>query len=262
MPFGELMAGHLELLQNLLAQDGPAAFFTAFREQQDDLEDYVDDLHRIQSFYDSQLPIFLKARAELKKLESELCHLSDADAIANINQVRQILAMPDPTTQVPQLGLLLQPVQSQVEAKLLAQRERVTALGNRLREKVGTYAVEVHPSVADQLDVSGLKQPIDQVITALTQAQTIDSAIARQSELERLEGQLLKQVDEAAAQYLAAQAPAAETVPMAKPIVTVRVGQVHTLSVLESAEDVEDYLEQVRLAIMAEIEQGNRVRLD
>lgn len=261
LPFGDLMSGHLERLQNLLTKDGPAAFFSAFREQQENLEDYVDDLLKIQSFYDSQLAMFLKARADLKLLEPELCHLDDADVADKISQVRQILEMPDPTQKVPQLGLLLQPVMAQVEAKLQAQRERVTTLGNRLKEKVGTYAVEVHPAVADQLDLPELTQPIAQVITTLAQAQTIDSAIARQSELERLEGQLLQRVDEAAAQYLVETAPTTAEVPVAKPIVTVQVGQVSSQSVLESAQDVEGYLGLVRQAIMTEIEQGNRVRL-
>jgi Family of unknown function (DUF6079) len=261
LPFGNLLARHQKLLQNLLAQDGAAAFFDSFRTQRDDLEDYVEDLNKIQSFFESQLPMFLKARKDLQGLEPELCHITEPDAIAKVNQVRQILEMSDPTQKVPQLGLLLQPVQAHVQAKLSAQRERVVTAGERLREKVGTYATQAHAAVAGRLDLPQLTQPIAQVLTALGQAQTIDSAIARQSELERLEGQLLQSVDEAAAKLLKQEAPVEGGGPVAKPIVTVRLTQGINQSVLESAEDVDAYLEQVRQLIMAEIEQGNRVRL-
>jgi hypothetical protein len=256
LPFGDLMAQHLTLLQNLSAQDGAAAFFGAVRSQREELEDYVEDSQKIQSFFESQLATFLKARADLKTLESELCHLNEPDAIAKIEQVRQILAMPDPTSQVPQLGQLLQPVQALVRERLQAQRDRVAATGVRVRDKVGQYAIDAHPQLAAQLDLAQLTQPIDRVTIALEQAQTIDSAIAREIDLERLEQQLMAQVDTAAAMLSGGE------VTVTKPMVTVRLSQVAGKSILESSQDVDEYLERVKMAIVAEIEQGKRVRLE
>jgi hypothetical protein len=262
LPFGNLMAQHLTLLQNLSAQDGAAAFFGAVRSQREELEDYVEDSQKIQSFFESQLATFLKARADLKNLESELCHLAEPYTIAKIAQVRQILAMPDPTAQVPQLGQLLQPVQALVRERLQAQRDRVAATGARVRDKVEQYAIEVHPEVAAQLDLAQLTQPIDRVNIALEQAQTIDSAIARERDLEQLEQELMAQVDTAAATLLAQQQLAGAEVTVTKPMVTVRLSQVAGKSILESSQDVDEYLERVKLAIVAEIDRGKRVRLE
>lgn len=262
LPFGEMMQGHLKLLQNLAAQDGAAAFFGAMRSQRDAVEDYVEDDQKIQSFFDGQLPMFLKARQDLKVLEPELCHVSEPEAIAKVARVREILGMADPTSQVPQLGLLLQPVQALVKSGLQAQQEKVVARSELLREKVGKYAGEAHPEVAAQLDMLRLTQPIESLMTAVGQAQSIDSAIARQSELERLEGLLLQQVDEAAASLLAQQQVAGVELPVTKPMVTMRLSQIGGKSILESAQDVDEYLGRVKLAIAAEIEQGKRVRLE
>jgi hypothetical protein len=262
LPFGEMMQGHLKLLQNLAAQDGAAAFFGAMRSQRDDLEDYVEDDQKIQSFFEGQLPVFLKARQDLKVLEPELCHVSEPEAIAKVARVREILGMADPTSQVPQLGVLLQPVQALVKSGLQAQREKVVARSEVLREKVGKYAGEAHPEVAAQLDMLRLTQPIESLMTAVGQAQSIDSAIARQSELERLEGQLLQQVDEAAAGLLAQQQVPGAELPVTKPMVTMRLSQIGGKSILESAQDVDEYLGRVKLAIAAEIDQGKRVRLE
>jgi hypothetical protein len=262
LPFGALMTQHLALLQNLLTKDGAAAFFDSFRSQKDALEDYGEDLHKIQSFFESQLLLFLKGRSDLQALEAELCHINEPALREKIERVRQILAMSDPTAQIPQLGLLLQPVQAEVQAKLKAQRERVAAVGKRMHEHVATYASEVHPAVASRLDLPRLTQPISQVMAALNQAQTIDSAIARQSELERLEKQLLQRVDLEAAQLLTQQTPSGDPTPLVKPIVTVKLAKVTGKSILESSQDVDDYLDKVKQAILLEIEQGNRVRLE
>ena len=170
--------------------------------------------------------------------------------------------MPDPTSQVPQLGQLLQPVQALVQARLQAQRDRVAATGVRVRDKVGQYAIEAHPQLAAQLDLTQLTQPIDRVTIALEQAQTIDSAIARERDLEQLEQQLMGQVDTAAATLLAQQQLAGAEVTVTKPMVTVRLSQVAGKSILESSQDVDEYLERVKLAIVAEIAQGKRVRLE
>jgi Family of unknown function (DUF6079) len=262
LPFGDLMAQHATLLQNLAAQDDAAAFFGAIRSQREELEDYVEDVQKIQSFFESQLGTFLKARADLKLLESELCHLNEPDAIAKIAQVRQILTMPDPTSQVPQLGQLLQPVQALIQVRLQTQRDRVAATGARVRDKVGQYAIEAHPQLAAQLDLAQLTQPIDRVTIALEQAQTIDSAIARERDLEQLEQQLMAQVDTAAATLLTQQQLAGAEVTVTKPMVTVRLSQVAGKSILESSQDVDEYLERVKMAIVAEIDRGKRVRLE
>jgi len=256
LPFGDLLGAHLALLQNLLAQDGVAAFFGAVRNQQEDLEDYVEDAQKIKSFFEGQLPMFLRARADLSKLAPELCHIEDPDAIAKVEQVRQILAMSDPTAKIPQLATLLQPVQALVQSGLQSQRDRVTATGGKVREKVTQYALEAHPAVAAQLDLSQLTQQIDRVMTTLAQAETIDSAIARQTELERLEGQLFQQVDAAVANLVT------DGDAVTKPMVTVKLSQLAGKSILESSQDVDEYLERVKMAIVAEIDRGKRVRLE
>jgi hypothetical protein len=124
-----------------------------------------------------------------------------------------------------------------------------------VRDKVGQYAIEAHPEVAAQLDLAQLTQPIDRVNVALERAQTIDSAIAREFHLER---QLMEQVDTAAATLAAQQPYAGGEATVTKPMVTVRLSQVAGKSILESSEDVDEYLARVKLAI----DRGKRVRLE
>ena len=72
----------------------------------------------------------------------------------------------------------------------------------------------------------------------------------------------MAQVDTAAATLLAQQQLGGAEVTVTKPMVTVRLAQVAGKSILESSQDVDEYLERIKLAIVSEIEQGKRVRLE
>ena len=100
-------------------------------------------------------------------------------------------------------------------------------------------------------------------VRMLLEKVSIDSAIARQSELENLYVTLVQQVDR--------QAEILETLrdqesdrplPVIKPIVPVKVVLVAPKPVLESVEDVNDYLDTLRTLLMQEIAQNKRVRLE
>jgi len=265
LPFVALLKQHLEALHNLLETDGTAPFFNAIRDQREQIEAYTDDGHKLKSFFTAQLPIFLQARADLAKLEPELRHISDAGLLTQVDQARSLLSLPDPTAQIPQLGGLLKPAQDQVQAILQQQVTAVQQVGERVREQVGTYAQAAHGAVIDRLDLTTMTQGIEQVTRAATSAVSIDSAIARRSDLENLYSTLIQQVDQQATQILEQlkeQPDPEHPVVQVKPIVAVKVARVTSKPVLETAADVEAYLTALRGTLMREIEQENRIRLE
>jgi len=265
LPFVASLKRHLEVLRNVVETDGTAPFFNAVRDQKEKIEDYADDAQKLRSFFTTQLTVFLKARADLQTLEPDLRHLSDATLLGQVETARSILNLADPTAQIPQLGGLLKPVQDQVQAVLQQQVAAVQQVGQRVREQVGTYAQSAHGTVIDRLDLTTLTQGIDQVTRAATSAVSIDSAIARQSDLENLYPTLILRVDQQATQILEqlSQRPDPEhPVVQVKPIVAVKVARVAAKPVLETAADVEAYLTALRGTLMREIEQENRVRLE
>lgn len=265
LPFVALLKQHLDGLSNLLETDGTAPFFNAVRDQRESLENYTDDSQKLKSFFTTQLTVFLKARADLAKLEPELLHISDAGLLGRVETARSLLNLPDPTAQIPQLGGLLQPVQDQVQAILQQKVAVVQQTSNRVREQVGDYARSTHGTVIDRLDLDPLIQEIEQVNRAASSAISIDSAIARKSELETLYSTLVQRVDRQATEILEqlrAQPDPENPVMQVKPIVPIKVARVAPKPVLETAMDVEAYLTALRGTLMKEIEQGKRVRLE
>ena len=177
---------------------------------------------------------------------------------------RLILNLPDPTGRIPELAGQLLPVQEQVQAILQRQVTEVQQAGSRVREQVGDYLLLVHAVVSDRLDLTTLTQPIDGVVNAANSAVSIDSVIARQSELENLYATLVQQVDCQATEILETlrEQESDQLLPVMKPIVPVKVVRVAPKPVLESVEDVDDYLNTLRTLLMQEIAQNKRVRLE
>ena len=88
--------------------------------------------------------------------------------------------------------------------------------------------------MSDRLDLTTLTQLIDRVMDAANSAVSIDSAIARQSELENLYVTLVQQVDRQAAEILETLRgqESDQPLPVMKPIVPVKVVRVAPKPVL------------------------------
>ena len=176
---------------------------------------------------------------------------------------RSILNLADPTGRIPELGGRLLPVQDQILLILQRQVTQVQQAGSRVRERVSNYVISVHEGVSDRLALTTLTQPIDRIVHAANSAVSIDSAIARQSELENLYVTLVQQVDRQATEILEVEGQESDrSLPVMKPIVPVKVVRVAPKPVLESVEDVDDYLNTLRTLLMQEIAQNKRVRLE
>jgi hypothetical protein len=264
LPFKALLSEKIEFIQTLLGQDGMASFFRTVKDRRDDMEDLIDDLDILSSFFDQQLLLFQKARQDLSQLEADLRHLTDAALLGQVEEVKRILALDNPTAQIPRLGMLLKPVQDAVQAQLSDQVQYLQQAGNDVKRQVAEYARTAYATVVEKLDWNALTQPLETAMTAASHAATIDSAIARGAELESLKQRLIQQIDQQATELLnpVGTGGGDDPPPQIKPIVAIRPATITYKTVLETKRDVDEYLEKLRTQLMAELEQGKRVRLE
>ena len=180
--------------------------------------------------------------------------------------MEQILGMSDPTSRIPQIKGLLQPVEDSVKATLAQKQQETQVMVGGVREGLQRYVTAAHGQVADRMNLTTLLKPVEATALSLNVTTTIDSLIARQSELEQLRSRLPAAADEMANQLLTEEM--ADTGdqpivrPIVKPIVSVRVSALSDKMVLDTAGDVQDYVDKLRDRLMAEIEQNNRVRVE
>ncbi|ACC83961.1 BREX system P-loop protein BrxC [Nostoc punctiforme] len=264
LPFAELLRTNLNLLAELLTKDSAAKFFDTFRQRRDDIEEFIEDVQKLQSFFSTQIKLFQQARNDLKTLEPELRHISEPDLLRRVDLVKQILAMSDPTAKIPELAMLLLPVKDKVQEALTTQIYQVESKSKAMREKLAEYVTSAHEDISAQLDLSNITQDIDKVVTSVNQVTSIDSAIARQSELESILPQLLQKVDQQANEIIQRQSNNGSNgkVTCVKPIVSVQVARVAPKPLLETLQDVDVYLEALRKTLLDEIQQNHRVRLE
>ncbi|MDZ8259438.1 BREX system P-loop protein BrxC [Nostoc sp. ChiQUE01b] len=264
LPFAELLRTNLDLLAELLSKDSAAKFFDTFRQRRDDIEEFIEDVQKLQSFFSTQIKLFWQAHNDLKTLEPELRHISDPDLLKRVDLVKQILAMSDPTAKIPELAMLLLPVKDKVQEALKTQIYQVETKSKAMREKLTEYVTSAHQDISAQLDLSNITQDIDKVVTSVNQVTSIDSAIARQSELENILPQLLQKVDRQANEIIQRQSDNGSNaqVTCVKSIVSVQVARVATKSLLETPQDVDVYLEALRNTLLDKIHQNHRIRLE
>jgi hypothetical protein len=143
LPFAELLRTNLDLLRDLRANEGVAEFFRSFRSRRDEIEEHIEDVQKLQSFFNTQIKLFQQARNDLKALEPELRHVTDPDLLKRVNSVKQILAMSDPTTKIPELAILLKPVKEQVQEALRTQIYQVQAKGKAMQEKLAKSLLQL-----------------------------------------------------------------------------------------------------------------------
>ncbi|MBE9012456.1 BREX system P-loop protein BrxC [Pseudanabaenaceae cyanobacterium LEGE 13415] len=262
LPFRDLIQEQLTLLQQLRGTDSAAAFFNFIKEHREEVEDHVDDYDKLKSFFTTQITSFKKAKNDLIALEPELRHIQDQQLLDKVDRAKAILALSDPTRDIPQLEMLLKPVQNQVRVILQQRQQETSIAANRVRESVQSYAASAYGELSTRINLADVTRSIDTVEGAAQQATTIDSAIARQSELEQLESRIIAQVDQQA-QALLQQTPAGESVEVPTlPIVPVKLASLSAKPILETVEEVDQYLAVVRQKLIQEIGQNQRVRLE
>ena len=263
LPFASLLQSNLQFLDDFLAKDSPADFFRMFRPRRDDIEDYIEDSDKLNSFFTNQIKVFQKASDDLKTLEPQLRHINDQNLLQQVESVKRILAMSDPTSKIPQLPTLLKPVQEKVKEVLRSQIYQVQTKSKSVCDEVSKYITSAYQEVSGELDITSITQEVNRVVADVNNAATIDSVIARESELERMKAQIFERVDKKATEIVQRQAKTNnDTPPVVKPIVAVKVANVTPKSVLETPQDVDDYLKALRDALLDKIQQNNRVRLE
>ena len=260
-PFAETIQTCLSLISEFRGYRDPAEFFNAVKARSDALEDLIDDEKRIRGFYDLQLPRFDEARRRLDALTGDLVHLHDEQLKGKLDQVRTVLTLPDPSTQIPQLSSLLTPVEAHLQAVREAELGEAQVLWQTRYDELTQLGDE---GVADET-LTQLTAPLRQLKDALDTAKTIDAVRARKSEISAKAQEVTRQLVAAlnAAAEPASQ-PAATGVapPPVRPVMTFAVRSVMQKPLLETEADLTRFLQDLEVQLREALGQDNRIQLE
>ncbi len=269
------------LAKELLQQDVTAkALFSALSKKEDDLLDFTEDFEAIEGFFPNQQRLFDKALRVNSLMVDEEEYLQVNAEVANaLASLRDILEMEAPYRRIKDLGGFADVVAS-------AHGEALAAKKRELRDRVkeADYVIRNYAEGKEAAGdiVSSLEEALAQ---RRSQIDSADSLIRLDSLMKRLDEFRDKQIEaiddaEERAQVAVQRKRIAVTKPQEEgaPVTTIhRLSEERAVSApktkrlrrndvcpntkLSTAEDVDAYLEKIRVQLLAAIEEAGSVRL-
>lgn len=247
-PFDAQLKEPQELFRHLAGLQGTATIILAVVDRLEEIEDYLDLQEKVTGFYKgNQVRIFDELRSGLRDMDADLQRVTDPELTRRIEKAREVLALPDPTRELPGLTGHLKPVALHIEELLAAAKQQVSEQLESEIKRLQGIATELGAE-----ETRKLTQPILDVRRRLETVKTIDAAVATQVSVQEAARKVEHDIIEAINR---------EPDPVVKPIKTLKAREVTTKEYLETAEDIEQFLSTLRKQLTEAVDNGERVRL-
>ena len=259
-PFADTLERHSRFVRDLLAENSAATFFDRLAEREDAFEQVWEESEKVEAFYKGQLELFDRTRDKLRDLENDLVHLRDEALRAQVAEARRVLALPDPTADMPKLGGILEPVEARLTALRLERQEEAREAQRTALAEVAAFA---RAQALPENDLVPILEALERLSDSIDRAPTIDAATARLADVAARKQQASQAVIDRLNERAVARDSAdnAATTPV-KPIRSVYPARLGGNTLLESEADVTAYLNTLRDKLLAELNSGHRLRIE
>ena len=252
------IADGLSLLKALLAPEDSNRFLAGLNEHRSDLLDLADGFHDIEHFYEHQRPMWDKLRAALSRFRLNQMELErDESAGAALRRMGEILAAPSPYELVKEAEELIRTVSEVNEGLLSTQRAQVLAT---IAEQTASVRAEVSTAGGDESFKTTCLTPLENLAKRVTTHDSLAHIGQAESEAVRLKDEAMTQVE----QYLARKAEEGkeeQDKPVVKPRRVVSPGKFVKSSYLESQDDVDAFLDDLRKELVDALAKNERIEI-
>jgi len=263
-PGKEEIVDALSVIKPLLASDESYKFIDKFNQSKKDLLDLSDEFHNLEQFYENQRPTWEKLRSAFQKFQLNRLELEgNEEAAPSLKRMGEILTVPAPYGMLYEAEGLIQIV-GQVNKELIEGcREKVTGRISALTEEVGR---ELDAISADGNLRAQCLMPLERL---LEQAQKQESI----AHLNQAEQEAVRALDVAIEKIEAfirtphVKEETAEEPPVEKPKVTVKPrcivkpADLVDATYLETTDDIEKFLSELRERLAEAIRAGKRIKI-
>jgi len=238
----------IELLKPLLTIKDSFELIVQFNKQRDLLIILSEDMRDLTDFYTKQKPTWEKLRQALLDFKNNSEMLKNhPEAGSALKRLDEIVQAPAPYGMLKEVETLIKTVKSGNDELVAEKRKQAVKL---IDEKI--VRLDSHKNSA------GYKQaiaPLQEVRTNILQEESIPFISHQLFELESIVENVIKVID--AAQSKTDKTDKTKT----KPLKSLKAGEVTGNKVLETEDDINRYLESLRVELLKEIKAGNRVRI-
>ncbi len=252
------IADGLAQIKKLLAYDGSFKFIEQFNSLKNELHDLAENFHELENFYGHQKPAWERLRKEYDKYQLNRTELeSDANARAALNRMQEILAAPAPYGMIKEADGLINKVNTVNSGLLVASRQHAIA---EIDKHLSALQADLATAKVDAALSQACLKPLD---TLRGKVETQESL----AHIAQAEATALKAFDEAVASIEAftndASPKAGDETPAAviKKHRVIEPAKLAHSGYLETPEDVERFLDDLRRALEAAIANNERIQI-
>ena len=251
----------LRTIAKLLAEDDSFKFIERFNALKSELLELADDFHDVKNFYEQQKPAWEKLRKASERFQLNRLELErDAKAAPALKRIHEILAAKSPYNLIKEGDALIQTVSGINDALVVARR---AAALNLIDAQITDISKELEAVKADASLKSLCLQPVQDLRKQVECEQSI--AHIAQSEAEAV-GSLDAAISHIEA-ALKAKTPTVNSgqgessAPVIKSRCVIKPAEVATKPYLETAEDVEAFITELRQRLDAAIAKNERIQI-
>jgi len=246
----EIDAGSLKI-EKILAIADSYEFFQAFNGKREDLADLSEDLHELKDFYTNQRTTWEKLQKAVESCKPNRPELEkDADAAQALARMDEIRSAKRPYGMIKEVEELLERVKK-VNDRILEKRKESSV--QTIDDKIGKVKEALDQYKADADLRNKALKPLQDIKKQVQQEQSIPSIFyqatmaeeALEKALENVEAAKVKEDDKA----------------LAKPVKFIRPSQVAVKNYLETAADIEEFLEALKKELEAALREHARIRI-
>lgn len=262
-PGKEEISEALGLIRPLLAVDESYKFIDRFNQRKDDLLDLSDNFHTLEQFYENQKPTWEKLRSAYQKFQLNRLELErNEQAGSAMRRMHDILKAPAPYGMIHEAEGLIRTVSEANTALIGERRMEVVA-------EIERHLNEINKELEATKGDDGLRTqclaPLEKIRQYAQQEDSIAHLTQAVHEAVRAFDASVTKIEEFASQPVALPDGDAPSVTPPKPTVKPRsfvkpADFVHT-TYLETQEDVENFLQELRKELETAIASGKRVQI-
>lgn len=249
-----------DLMANILSQKNDnVALLKRLLSKREEILDITEEMEQIESFFKSQKEIFNKAQSLHSALQHERDYFAtDRATNDKIIEIATILSMPKPYARIKDLSELMQDVNAAYDALLTHKKEEVASILQRCMGDVHTLASE-----SSKIDVKDALNKADAQFTEyrkrIISAETITLLDAMITQLLNYKDQVCKQIS-----FLLHDSEQNPSEESHKPrnIVQLRRYEAFPVKWLNSRDDVDSYLEDVRKKLYSALENNDGIEIN
>lgn len=261
----------MSLIQQLLMLDDAKTFYTRVRELRRDLLQYAQDVEPVKDFFSTnQWEIYDRAMKKLDIFDSNRSYVHDQQMLETVSQIENIVYHSEPYSRIQELPELYQTFDDRFIDLLSEECEPVRKMIEEDQQAV-LAELNKHPEVKDLF----LQRVLDQFMSLKERLDRVNNfyeAIAMQTESDRLKVRLIHEIQQKVVQleHEKAMAAASKQEMTAEQIKPKPQKQMKTLSKtqvirgttrIESKEDIERFLEDLRKKLESELDENTIITL-